>query len=55
MDILKNPKVMENLKNMENGENKIVFENADGSLTEIIYVQVVPYKSPCYDEIKLLE
>lgn len=51
MDILKNPKVLQKLKNMENGENKIVFENGDGSLTEIVYVQVVPYKSPCYDEI----
>ena len=51
LDILKNPNVMQQLKDLENGERKIVYENADGSLTEIIYVQVVPYKSPCYDEI----
>ena len=51
-DILKDPKVLEQLRAMEDGERKITFENGDGSLTEIVYVQVVPYRSPCYDEIK---
>jgi hypothetical protein len=51
-DILEDPNVMNNLKDMENNQRKILYENADGSWTEIIFVQVVPYKSPCYDEIK---
>ena len=40
---------MEKLKRNKDENNQVTFENDDGSITEIVYVQIIPYGSDCYE------
>ena len=33
---------------MKNQNQKVAFDNDDGSITEIVYLQIIPYGSDCF-------
>ena len=55
IDILKNPNVLDTLKNGANQDNNVVINNEDGSVIRISYIQVVTNNSDCYNEISKLK
>lgn len=55
IDIIKDPKVLDNLRDNANQENTVVFNNEDGSIIKISYIQVVTNGSDCYKEISKIK